>query len=228
MKTNTRANHYHNYHEEKKESHGDIKLSEDDRILLRMKGEKQGRPWADILAVTSFKDKHEAHVRYNEIKHLADNEKKNNANQDKKKDVDKDKVERAAKKREEGLRKQAEAREKKEAAEKAEKATDERWERFLKEQEKEKEKEVEHDAAKPKKRTSFAISRPQNSLNKRVGLTTPSLQEWRETQRADKEPGDSISSTDLWPRTQVNQGIGRKLRPKEVAGAGFQTLRPDW
>lgn len=93
--------------------------------MIRLKEEKPGRPWSDILEATNFKDKGTAVARWKEIEH-----KVQNANEDKsKKQEPKNKKQKHysaeqeakhAKNREEGLRKKEEAKKKAEAEKKNE------------------------------------------------------------------------------------------------------------
>ncbi|KIW67748.1 hypothetical protein PV04_06979 [Phialophora macrospora] len=80
----------------------DNDLADDDRIILRMKGEDPSASWKDIMAATStFKHPGEVKARFRDIKHHLDEESE-------KKDKITAKEEIARRRKEEGLRRKAE------------------------------------------------------------------------------------------------------------------------
>ncbi|KIX94905.1 uncharacterized protein Z520_09215 [Fonsecaea multimorphosa CBS 102226] len=91
-----------------KDKHDDSDLTEDDRIILRMKGENQQAQWKDILAeTTNFKHVGELKARWKHISHRLEAESKHESKEGRK-DKDPDREERIKRHREEGLRRKAE------------------------------------------------------------------------------------------------------------------------
>jgi hypothetical protein len=89
----------------------------DDAIILRMKGENVGVPWAEILTKTSYKSVQDLKERWKEINPERHGKKEDGvgdaAKGGKNKDQDPDKDAKNARNREEGLRRQAESKAKK-------------------------------------------------------------------------------------------------------------------
>ncbi|OAL19696.1 hypothetical protein AYO20_11600 [Fonsecaea nubica] len=104
-----------------KDKKDDSELTEDDRTLLRMKGENPQAQWKEILAVTTnFKNVGELKARWKHISHRPEADDKNTSSEGKKETAP-DKEEKAKRNREEGLRRKAEkeaAKAKKEEEEK--------------------------------------------------------------------------------------------------------------
>lgn len=116
-KDNTKIN---GKNESKKED--DEGLTDDDRIILRMKENNESASWAEIYAATSnFNHVGEVKNRFKQIKHHLQGGQKSDSNAVKKKDKNADKEEIARMRREEGLKKAAEKRAAKEAEENARK-----------------------------------------------------------------------------------------------------------
>lgn len=94
-------------------------MTDDDRIILRMKGVDASASWADILAATSgFKHVGEVKNRFKEIKHHLDDNNKKDSKAGKTKEKNTDREQLARMRREEGLKKAAEKRAAREAEEK--------------------------------------------------------------------------------------------------------------
>lgn len=114
-------------------------LTDDDRIILRMKGVDASASWAEILAATSgFKHVGEIKNRFKEIKHYLDDDNKKDSKAGKAKEKNTDREELARMRREEGLKKAAEKRAAREAGEKARKEEAEKEDAKAKEDEEKK------------------------------------------------------------------------------------------
>ncbi|OCT52197.1 hypothetical protein CLCR_08980 [Cladophialophora carrionii] len=105
----------------------DAGLTDDDRIILRMKGNDPAASWKDIMAATStFKHPGEVKARFRDIKHHLDEESKEVSDRNKKNGKATAKEEIARLRKEEGLRRKAEKEAAREAESKAKKGEEEK------------------------------------------------------------------------------------------------------
>ncbi|ETI21889.1 hypothetical protein G647_05959 [Cladophialophora carrionii CBS 160.54] len=105
----------------------DAGLTDDDRIILRMKGNDPSASWKDIMAATStFKHPGEVKARFRDIKHHLDEESKEVSDGNKKNGKVTAKEEIARLRKEEGLRRKAEKEAAREAESKAKKGEEEK------------------------------------------------------------------------------------------------------
>ncbi|OAP60979.1 hypothetical protein AYL99_05983 [Fonsecaea erecta] len=149
-----------------KDKNVDSDLTEDDRIILRMKGENPEAQWKDILAQTKhFNHVGELKSRWKHISHRLEAGNRNHIDEDKK-DKDVERKERIKRYREEGLKRKAE----REAAQARKE-----------EEEKKKVEEQTDDSTKSDEKHNNNKPTTPNGNAQKPGSSPHSLKEWADT-----------------------------------------------